>query len=133
MGRALGIAVAVVAGIISLPALLGSDRPPPVPADVGLAPPPAEPVPTHLPAATPAALPRPSKLAKGGRRRVTGHKPDLDRPGFSGSHRRKRSHRRHSPHREAPEAVVPPSTSAYTPPVYSYVPPPARPEFGFER
>jgi hypothetical protein len=116
-----GIAIAVIAGIVSLPALLGSDRPAPVPADVGLAPPPAEPVPADVPAATPAAMPRPPKQAKGAR------------------HRRKRSHPRHSPHREAPETVVPPSTSvspstsAYTPPVYSYVPPPARPEFGFER
>jgi hypothetical protein len=116
VGRAVGIAVAVVAGIISLPALLGSDRPPAVPADVGLAPPPAEPVPADVPATTPAAMPRPPKRAKGGRQ-----------------HRRKRSHPRHHPHRDAPEAAVPPSTSAYTPPVYSYIPPAARPEFGFER
>jgi hypothetical protein len=133
VGRAVGIAVAVLAGIISLPALLGSDRPPPVPADVGLAPPPAEPVPGEVPAATPAAMPRPPKQVKGGRRRLTGRNPRLDRPDSSASHRRKRSHPRHGPHRDAPEAAVPPSTSAYTPPVYSYIPPAARPEFGFER
>jgi hypothetical protein len=131
-GRAAAIAIAVLAGIISLPALLGSDRPPPVPADVGLAPPPEEPVPVRVPAATSAATSRPPKQAKDGRRRLTGRQPRPDRPRPRRSHRR-RSHPRRSRHQDAPEAVVPPSTSTYTPPVYSYVPPAARPEFGFER
>jgi hypothetical protein len=40
VGRAAAIGLAVIAAIAALPALLGSDGPPPVPEDVGLVPPP---------------------------------------------------------------------------------------------
>lgn len=60
-GRAAAIAAAVLAGLASLPALLGGDEPPPLPEDVGLAqvapssvtapPAPAAPVPVKPPKA----------------------------------------------------------------------------------
>src|SRR5215204_6209442 len=47
------IGAAVIAAIAAFPALMGSDRPPPVPADVGLVPLPPAPAPQPLPHAAP--------------------------------------------------------------------------------
>ncbi len=61
MGRVAAIVAAAIAGIASLPALLGSDAPPPVPPDVGLTPP-ANSAP--LPASGEPPLLSPSSTAK---------------------------------------------------------------------
>jgi hypothetical protein len=130
VGRAAAIAAAAIAGIISLPALLGSDKPPPVPPDVGLRPAPAEPTPAATPQAAaspdtpPPAVPKRApgnrhRLAERNRHREQSH-PD-----------RERRHPRHQQHNPLPE-TTPAPTPSYTPPVYSYVPPPP-PEFGIER
>src|SRR5436190_23513449 len=83
VGRAAAVAAAVIAGIISLPALLGSDKPPPVPADVGLAP-----SPTSGPVASPAEPVDPNPVTK----------VDAD-----GSEKFLRNSRRKSPRRPADE------------------------------
>src|SRR2546423_1240045 len=59
VGRAAAGAAAVIAGVISLPALLRSDKTPPVPADVGLAPTPAS-----APVASPAEPVDPNAATK---------------------------------------------------------------------
>ena len=133
MGRAVAIAAAVVAGIVSLPALLGSDRPPPVPSDVGLAPPPA----TDPVAADPARVGPPTAAAP------------KDRPGRHHTARRdpaeshlvrthqggKRSRQSHPGREHAAQPVAepsPPPAPTYVPaPIYS--PPPQPGEFRFER
>jgi hypothetical protein len=124
VGRGAAIAAAVIAGIFSLPALLGNDKPPPVPPDVGLAP----------PAAAPQAAAAPPPASSASPSRSSHHRMARRRPHRRRSHpRRQRSHtdRRHYTHHDQPRAT--PAPSSYSPPVYSDVPAPPRPEFGFER
>jgi hypothetical protein len=129
VGRAAAIAAAVIAGIASLPALLGSDRPPPLPADVGLVPPPQA---ADAAVAAPAARP-----AAGDRVKPRADHPDLalaaDRRSRSHGRRRKRTHppRHARPAQPAPAISAQPSSAA--PPAYSYVPPPSSGEFRIER
>jgi hypothetical protein len=128
VGRAAAIALAVIGGLIALPALLGGGSPPPVPADVGLAPPPATAQLPPAPAVPPPALPveRPQGKRDHGRERSL--------PRRARSHpERKRLHARHRHHdnTEAPSAPALPPLSAA--PTYSYVPPPSPGEFRFER
>jgi hypothetical protein len=129
VGRAAAIAAAVVAGIVSLPALLGSDRPPPVPPDVGLTPPPApDPVPAEpspleppIPAAPEegAAPPRTAKHHLVREKRARGSRS---------GHQRGRGH--HQPQRPATPPAPQTTPSYLPPPIYA---PPAQPrEFRFE-
>jgi hypothetical protein len=124
------IAAAVIAGIVSLPALLGSDRPPPVPPDVGLRPPPAQPVPAVVPPAPdPAASPRPGAPGRDRRdRRLAARKRRRER-----SRRKHQRPRRRSRAHGADWSNAAPSPPPYAPPVYSHVPPPSHGEFEFER
>jgi len=78
VGRVAVIGAAVIAAIAALPALMGSDRPPPVPEDVGLLPAPSASVPEPLPPRAP--LPRrvasdENRLGKGNSE--TGDRSDL--------------------------------------------------------
>src|SRR4051794_29474796 len=122
VGRVAAVAAAGITGIVSLPALLASGSPPPVPSDVGLAPPPTTASqPLFNPPSAPPAHPR---------RRLAHRSTVRERPHPPG----KRSH----PHRvRGADHAPPPSGSASSPaypaPVYSYVPPSRHEEFGFER
>jgi hypothetical protein len=135
VGRAAAVVAAVIAGIVSLPALLGSDKPPPVPADVGLVAPSAPPVPAPPPTATspPPGPPAPQRS----RHRLAKRNParERSRPHRERSHpRRKRSHLHSRRHSHRPDVTPAPVTTAtYAPPVYSYIPPPAPDDFGIER
>jgi hypothetical protein len=121
VGRAGAIAVAVIGGLIALPSLLGGGDPPPVPPDVGLAPP--------SPAALPPA-PAQHRLAKGGEPHSQRHPPRRhSRPARSRPDGRHRGRDRPQPRPTAPQAT----STAYSPPVYSYPPPPSPGEFHFER
>jgi hypothetical protein len=135
VGRAAGIGAAVVAGIISLPALLGSDRPPPVPPDVGLAPPPAEPVQAAVPPPPAPPIRAPKRPGRGDHRLATRKRPrERSRPRRKRSERRDGSHRRSGPaQRDTAETAAAPAPPIYVPPVYPYVPPPSSGEFQFER
>jgi hypothetical protein len=134
VGRAVAIAAAVVAGIVSLPALLGSDRPPPVPPDVGLAPPEAaDPIPAN-------SVPVEPATAGGQKDRPGRHHPARRHPARSHlvrehQGRGKRSRQSHPgrQHEDQPVAEAsPPPAPAYVPaPIYS--PPPQSGEFRFER
>jgi hypothetical protein len=120
------IALAAIAGIAALPALLGGEKPPPMPPDVGLIRPAAAPPTAAVP--PPAPVPKPSPVEEPPRqpaRRLAG-KPSHE-PRRSGRHRRR--HHQRSP--DPPAPPVPSSSSA--PPVYSYVPPPHNGEFRIER
>jgi hypothetical protein len=129
VGRAAAIGVAVIAGIISLPALLGSDRPPPVPPDVGLTAPPAEPVPATVPPPPASPMPAPKRSGRRDHRLAKEKKSSKrSRPGRKGSKRRNDPGRTHSD-----ETVPAPAALIYSPPVYSYVPPPSPGEFQIER
>jgi hypothetical protein len=143
LGRAGAIAAAAIAGILSLPALLGGDRPPPVPADVGLAPvqeaPPATATPVTKMAATPDR-----RASQGRHSRQGGEHPHLRRershPRLERSHPRKQPRpRRVQPHPAAddspshPAPSVPPPSPPASSPAYSYVPPPSPGEFRIER
>ena len=131
-GRAAAIGAAGIAAIFSLPALLGNDRPPPVPDDVGLVPPPAA-APTP-PAPIQSAIeplgPEPSTAP----RPVKVHKPANGR-----SHHR-RGVQRHDRHPQHPRntahkhPAISPAQSAPPSPTYvpAYPPPPARGEFAIE-
>jgi hypothetical protein len=126
--------VAVIAGIVSLPALLGSDKPPPVPPDVGLTPTPATvaaPAVEELPNKAPTAGP-------GGRGKFFRHtRKNSPRRRSSRGQRHERTHRsaRHSHARQgnSERTYAPPSLPVFSPPVYSYVPPPTPGEFQIER
>ncbi|MGA8925251.1 MAG: hypothetical protein WB462_03415 [Solirubrobacterales bacterium] len=129
MGRATAIAAAGIAGIVSLPALLGSDKPPSVPADVGLVqPPPSAPPPPPL---TQAASPAPTAKSRRTRRRQAGRRGPREHPHPLGEHPHPRNHHHAHGVRRTPAASPSPSTAS--PPVYSYVPPPQPGEFRFER
>jgi hypothetical protein len=126
VGRAAAIGAAVIAGIVSLPALLGSDRPPAVPPDVGLTPRPAvDPIPAGAAAIEPPAPPAPKE-------RSVDRRPAKPHVVREHSARPKRS-RHHGHHRERPR----PKASPPPPPIYApapvYVPPPQPGEFRFER
>jgi hypothetical protein len=134
-GKLAAIGAAAVIGIASLPALLGGDAPPPVPADVGLVPPPpTNSVPTAVPSApmTPATPPRAAHrdhhrdLALADRRR--------DHDDRKRDHSGKDRDRGGAVNKTAPPTptvtVTPPAYAR--PPVYSYVPPPDRGEFQIE-
>jgi hypothetical protein len=133
VGRAAAIAAAVVVGIVSLPALLASDRPPPVPPDVGLATPPtADPIPANPAPVEPHAVAAPKD--RPGRHHSLRHpaKSHLVREHHGPDRRSRQSHpgRRHEAQPVA--EASPPSPPAYVP-VPSY-PPPSQPgEFRFER
>jgi hypothetical protein len=137
VGKAAAIVAAAIAGIASLPALLGSDRPPPVPPDVGLAPPPTS-APLQAPVTPPPARSTPPTPTRRDHHRLAKRKRDRER-----SHpRRERSHpdrehphphRKHARHPHEPDAPPVASPPAYAPPVYSYVPPPSQGEFQIER
>jgi hypothetical protein len=137
VGRAAAIAAAAIAGIVSLPAVLGSDKPPPVPADVGLAPQPQARVPVAGPAEP--ALPNPaSKAHPGGSgeffRHIRNNSPKGRRLGRKAPNRRRSSKVSHPRAEHAPPTPPPPSSPVpASPPVYSYVPPASSGEFRFER
>src|SRR3954466_11680414 len=98
VGRAAAVVAAAIAGIVSLPALLGSDAPPPVPADVGLAQAPLTTQPAPVKArATPPRASRPKPL------RPTGNRLAQRRP------RHRLAHRPPPPPRAPPAAPPPPS------------------------
>jgi hypothetical protein len=131
-GRAAAIAVAVIAGIISLPALLGSDRPPPVPDDVGVAPPSAD------VGSVRAALPKPApKADPGGTGALFRHirKKSPRRPSSDGSKHR-RSHeapqRSHARRRHPDESHPAPSLPVPAAAVHSYTPQPSSDNLGIE-
>jgi len=140
VGRAAAVAAAVIAGIISLPALLGSDKPPPVPADVGLAPTPAS-----APVASPAEPVDPNAATKtdpdgsGKFLRDRRRNSPRRRLATEGKNRGRSHSRREGPHPDSkpdhrPDpAPPPPSLPVQSPPAYSYVPPPSPGEFHFER
>src|SRR4051794_11994308 len=123
LGRVLAVVAAAVAGIVSLPALLGSDSPPPVPADVGLAPAPTTASQSPLIPQSPSMPPaRPRRrLAHRSRVRERTHPP----PKRSHPHRNQGRH-------DAQPPSGPASVPSYPAPVYSYVPPSRHEDFGFE-
>ncbi len=128
VGRAAAIAAAVIAGIVSLPALLGSDRPPPVPPDVGLRPAPVASAPPPAPGPDPAPPAAPKREPGVHHRLVKRRHRPHPRP------HRGRPRPAHHGHSRPPQTAPPPVTApTYVPPVYSYVPPPPRSEFGIER
>jgi hypothetical protein len=128
VGRVAAIVAAAIAGIASLPALLGGDAPPPVPPDIGLAPLPiaAAPIP-GADASPPAPAAKPTKRRHRHRHerrpthRSAGHRS-------AGHARRQRGHREHAAHGETSEAP-----SAIYGPAPLYVPPPSPGEFRIER
>jgi hypothetical protein len=136
VGRIAAIAAAALAGIASLPALLGGDAPPPVPADVGLAPPPTtNPNPTAAPPPPMIAATPPSKPPRPARRESAkfGHPEPA-----SGDRRRDHDDRGrdHSGKgRAGAQAVVespPVPTVVAAPPVYSSPSPSSGGEFQIE-
>src|SRR3954465_10718049 len=129
VGRAAAVVAAAIAGIVSLPALLGSDAPPPVPPDVGLTPPVASAPMSPVPSA-------PVRPRAG--HRLARHRQRRERS----RDRRERSHPRpEHPHGRRPDhrrngdstAAGPSGPIVTAPPVYSYVPPPSSEAFGIER
>jgi len=132
LGRVAAIAAAVLAAIVSLPALLGGERPPPVPADVGLAPPAvAEPVaPAVMPAETSQPVANPEHLQPKGKNRL--RKRDANTGRREQPRRDLRSpHRKHRNEGGEQVARAPAPAPTYVPaPVYS---PPPPGEFRFER
>jgi len=118
VGRAAAIAAAAIAGVAALPALLGGDRPPPVPADVGLVPPPA-----GSPVTAPAGPPAPDPATRAHR-----HRPAKLSRHVPRSSPRRPAKRRHG-------AVLRPSTPSLpvpAPPAYSYALPPSGDNLGIE-
>jgi hypothetical protein len=123
-GRAAAIAAAALAAIAVLPSLLGGSEPPPLPADVGLAPAatPATPLPAQPP---PPPLPvgsqKTPKPIKEGKRREKGSGRIVKRGG--------RDSPRQSDHPDSPPSTAPGPSA----PVYAYPVAPTPPEFSFER
>jgi len=130
VGRAAAIAAAAIAGIASLPALLGGEEPPPVPPDVGLAA-----LPASIGAPAKADPSRSGKLFRHTRRnfpkRASGHGRQHRRQRRSPQHSHVRLRHAHPPGM-APSSPVP-AQPAPSPPAYSYVPPSSPGEFRFER
>ena len=144
VGRAAAIVAAGIAGIASLPALLGSDKPRPVPPDVGLMSPPAS---AALPPSpqSPAATPQ-SQASRRQSRASTGRRPHSRlaerrrrrRPDRHGAREeRKPGHWHRGEGSDRGDVTPPPPPApvapAYSPPTYSYLPPPNPGEFTFER
>src|SRR5215211_5137769 len=115
VGRVAAVVAAAIAGIASLPALLGNDAPPPLPSDVGLTPPPVS-TPAVVPHMPPTAVSRPQRE----HHRQSGRARD---PGRSHP-RRERTHQ--GADQRARRGATPTASAipSYSPPVYSYVPPP---------
>ena len=135
VGRVAAIAAAVVAGVAGLPALLGSDRPPPVPADVGLAPP-AEPADVvQAPAAEPAEVAQmPPPLSAHSAPKQAKHRlaKNAEPRSKQGSHlEQQRSRRRISADAAPADQVQTPAPMYEMPPTDSL--PPESGEFRFER
>jgi hypothetical protein len=123
-GRAAAIAAAALAAIAVLPSLLGGSEPPPLPADVGLAPT-ATPEPVVIPAPpAPARVPERHPRTK----RATAKREIAKRAKSSAASRSERRQRRRDP----PLAPVT-ATAPVSPPLYVYPHSAASPEFGFER
>jgi hypothetical protein len=124
-GRAGAIAAAALAGIAVLPSLLGGSEPPPLPADVGLAPAATPPPPSlaELPPA-PQKPAEPQRSAKPVRAANGRHKRE------AAPVKRRREHR--SP-RGRPEPPALPPAPVLSAPVYAHPLTPTPPEFGFER
>jgi hypothetical protein len=123
VGRVAAIVAAALAGIASLPALLGGDAPPPVPPDVGLAPPPV--AAASIPgadASPPVPAAKPAKRRRGHRHAP---RPTSHRAGHGRRHRRHHGHATDGATSEAPSAIYGPA------PLYS--PAPAPGEFRIER
>jgi hypothetical protein len=116
VGRVATIVAAVIAGVLSLPALLGGDAPPPVPPDVGLTP---SPVATAVP--PPAQPTVPQRVPKPHHRKPPRPKLVKRTPA-----RRHDHHHKSSP----PDVAALPPVPTYVP---SYAPPPRPGEFQFER
>jgi hypothetical protein len=114
VGRFGGIALAIIIGIASIPALLGSDRPPAIPPDVGLAPPPQTvqlAPPTDAPPASPAPAPQPGRSDRRLARRERPRERPLPRRERHPRERHRGHHLEQTPDQPAP--------------VYSYSPPPS--------
>jgi hypothetical protein len=129
LGRVAAIAAAVLAAIVSLPALLGGERPPPVPGDVGL-------VPSPSVAATEPALPAPAAataepppVRSGAVEREGGRGGGQQASGHKRQHRQSRDRDQSGAEDQSQQAWAPAATYAPAP-VYS---PPAPGEFRFER
>jgi len=131
VGRAAAVVAAAIAGIVSLPALLGSDAPPPVPADVGLAQAPLTTQPAPVKArATPPRASRPKPL------RPTGNRLAQRRPRHRLAHRRPPHHHLHHAHASHDHASTPSAPAQAPSPAYIPAPaysPPLPGEFQFER
>jgi hypothetical protein len=124
LGKVVAIAAAAIVGIVSLPALLGSDAPPPVPPDVGLSPAPVATVP--LPAQRSAGLPPVAPKPRPAKHPLARHERVRERP----HPHRERPHDHHkADNTRAPPTTLPPTSSS---PVYSQAPPPAPGEFQIE-
>src|SRR3954463_9998393 len=78
VGRVAAVVAAAIAGIVSLPALLGSDAPPPVPPDVGITPAPVAATPAPVEAPTPPP-PAPKPKRRQSAHRVVHHRPPARR------------------------------------------------------
>ena len=139
VGRIAAIAAAGVLGIASLPALLGGDAPPPVPPDVGLAPPISaiSTTPIAQPSVTPAApslkagKQDPRRHLHGRRRGAKSHPPrhKLSKHPVPAPRRDRHEHP-DKPDDQVSDAPAPPISVASPP--YSY-PAPTPGEFHIER
>jgi hypothetical protein len=135
-GRAAAIAAAVLAGLATLPALLGEDEPPPLPEDVGLggvapaAPAPVPPTPAaHFTAKPPQAMPAGQREAKRRPKRGGGKRgADVSTPGAA---RRRARHGETEPESEPPEPAAP-YVPAYIPPSTPAASSPGREDFRIE-
>ena len=126
-GRAAAIAAAVLAGLASLPALLGGDEPPPLPEDVGLAQ--VAPPPVAVPPAPVAPVPaKPPKADRARNKRLAA------REAAAARRDPRRSKRENDSAGDDSDTVAPAVTfiPAYGPtPSYPAIPP--REAFDFER
>ena len=128
LARIAAVALAAAAAVASLPALLGSGAPPPVPDDVGLAPPltaatdpPSEPL-------SPAPPPIESAVVRKREAAERADESDQDRPRRRRNRRRRAKLDRDDDASEARSVPVEIPASAYSP----YPPPATRGEFGIE-
>ncbi len=123
MGRVAAIVAAAIAGIASLPALLGSGAPPPVPPDVGLTPAPAS---LDPPAAFPPPNPAPKANPHGSGEflRHIRKKPKMAAT--------RSQHLEHRPSKHGQTTQGTHSSLVSPAPVYAVPPPPTAEHFGFE-
>jgi hypothetical protein len=128
--RIAGIAFAAIGAIAAIPALMGSDAPPPVPADVGLIPTQTAVSPPPPPAAPepPVASPRVKNKAR--------NRTDAKQERGANRHRKPKKEGGANGHRKPPrrqrgetDGPDPPPLPA---PVQNYAPRPILPEFGIE-